>query len=66
MREANWGVYSMKPSGKLMEMISDLTDDVDELNSIITYYITYYILCETVEEVIGNSSGMRKKKMVPW
>ena len=61
MREANWGLYNFKVSGKLMEIISDRSSDVDELNSKITN-----ILCEAAEEVIGKSSGMRKRKMVPW
>ena len=59
IREANWGLYSYKVSGKMMEIISDRSHDVDELNSKITN-----ILCEAAEEVIGKSSGMRKRKMV--
>uniref|UniRef100_A0A8C2BUC3 Reverse transcriptase domain-containing protein n=1 Tax=Cyprinus carpio TaxID=7962 RepID=A0A8C2BUC3_CYPCA len=61
MREANWGLYSYKVNGKMMEIISDRSCDVDELNSKITN-----VLCEAAEEVIGKSSGMRKRKMVPW
>ncbi|XP_041912697.1 uncharacterized protein LOC121677772 [Alosa sapidissima] len=61
MKEANWGLYSMKASGRLMGIMSEMSNDVDELNSTITN-----ILCESAEEVLGKSSGMRKRRMVPW
>lgn len=59
MKEVNWEHYSMVASGKLMGIMSNLGDDVEELNSMITG-----ILYESAEETIGKSTGM--KKMVPW
>lgn len=61
MKEVNWEHYSMVASGKLMGIMSYSGDDVEELNSMITG-----ILYESAEETIGKSTGMRKKKMVPW
>ncbi|KAL2092977.1 hypothetical protein ACEWY4_010289 [Coilia grayii] len=61
MREANWGLYSMKADVKFMGVLSHAGNDVEELNSVITN-----IICDTAEETIGKSTGNRQKKMVPW
>lgn len=61
LKQADWGLYRVTVSAKLMQLPPVLTDDVDELNSIITR-----ILCDSAEEVIGRSSGRQGRKMVPW
>lgn len=61
MREANWALFSMKASARLLGNFSYETDDIEEANTIITG-----ILYETAEETIGKSTGVREKRMVPW
>lgn len=48
MREANWGLYNCQASSKLIEVMSNLSDDIEEVNRLIITTIH-----ETAEETIG-------------
>lgn len=61
MKKANWGLYNFKTSSKLIEVMPNLSDDIEELNNMIIN-----IIHESAEETIGKTSGVKKKKMVPW
>lgn len=61
MKRVNWGLYNFKTSSKLIEVMPNLSDDIEELNNIIIN-----IIYESAEETIGKTSGAKKRKMVPW
>lgn len=61
MREANWEMYKKIASDIFMEIMPNLSNNIEELNSMITN-----IIYESAEKAICKSTGLKKKKMVHW